>query len=147
MIRIVLIFFVLLWAVNLTAQKINPDTLSIEQAYQYRDDAIKMRNAGKTLTLCGTGVLVTGITAGVIMMNTPVPGQEPDDPYIDSSNLMKGIFIIGLSSLVGIASNAVGIPLWVVGGKRMAGAEIAIKQFGYRTTYSMPVGLGITIRF
>lgn len=145
--KTVLIFFLSFGAITSMAQKIYLDTLSVEQVYLYRDNAIKMRNTGKVLTIGGTSVFATGIVAGVILINTPVPKKEPDDPHIDSSNLIRGFLIIGFGSLVGITCNAVGIPLWAVGGKRMAGAELAIKQFDYRTTSPMSMGLGITIRF
>jgi len=79
--RTILIFLVCFMSSNIFAQKANLGTLSIDQLSQYKDKAITMRNTGRTLTLSGVGVMVTGFVTGVIMLNTAKPHGPPEDPH------------------------------------------------------------------
>jgi hypothetical protein len=128
---------------SLMAQKINLDTLSVDQLNLYKAKAVTMRNTGRVLTISGAGVFATGFVAGIIMMNTPGNGP-PEDPH---GNLLGGFFVICLGGLVGVVSSAIGIPLWAAGGSRKAKAELTLQKFNIAPKNSMAAGLGITLRF
>jgi len=113
------------------AQKVNPDTLTMDQLNLYKHKAVTMRNAGMILTLAGTSISATAA-------------------YIDHSI----IYFSGKHSLAprfaiwtGLVSVAVGVPLWAVGGNRKAKAELTLQKFNIAPQGSMAAGLGITIRF
>ena len=132
-----MLFFVFGIAFNLTAQKrINLDTLTVDQLNRYKDKAIAMRNTGRALTLSGVGVFATGFVIGIIMMNTPAP----DNSHDDMNGLLGGFYVICLGGLVGI-------PLWTVGSRRKAKAELTLQKFNMAQGNSMAVGLGIKIKF
>lgn len=88
--------------------------------------AIKLKNAGRIVTLCGIGVAITGSIIA----------------YGDSS-----IGVLVVSCGLGIATTLVGVPLWAVGISRMAKAELSLKRYNLAPEGSMALGLGITIRF
>ena len=132
-----MLFFVFGIAFNLTAQKrINLDTLTVDQLNRYKDKAIAMRNTGRALTLSGVGVFATGFVIGIIMMNTPTP----ENSHNDMNGLLSGFYVICLGGLVGI-------PLWTVGSRRKAKAELTLQKFNMAQGNSMAVGLGIKIKF
>jgi hypothetical protein len=142
--KIIMLFFVFGIAFNLTAQKrINFDTLTVDQLNRYKDKAIAMRNTGRALTLSGVGVFATGFVIGIIMMNTPAP----DNSHNDMNGLLGGFYVICLGGLVGIPCTAVGIPLWTVGSRRKAKAELTLQKFNIASENSMVIGLGVTLRF
>jgi len=128
---------------ELIMRKVNPDTLNVYQLKIYMDKAVKMRNQGRILTLTGIGVMSTGFVTGVILMNTPNPDRDPEDPH----GSWAGAFVIGLTGLVGITDIIIGIPLWAVGGNRKTKAELSLQKFNIVPENSMALGLGITIRF
>jgi hypothetical protein len=128
---------------EMTMGKVNPDTLNIDQLNLYMHKAVKMRNTGRTLTLSGVGVFATGFVFGIIMMNTSDSGNSDED----MNNLLPGFYVMCIGGLVGVTCSAVGIPLWVVGGKRKTKAELMLEKFNIAPTNSMAAGLGITIRF
>jgi len=137
-----MIFLVSYMSGSIMAQKINLDTLNIDQLNMYKDKALAMRNTGRALTLTGVGVMATGIVIGAIMWNTPA-----NNPPEDQHGPLGAFYVICLGGLVGIPCSAVGIPLWAVGGNRKAKAELTLKKFNIVRENSMVVGLGITLRF
>jgi hypothetical protein len=122
------------------AQKVNLDTLNIDQLNLYKDKAVTMRNAGMILTFVGVGIVVTSTIVDHIP-NTPNP-DHPDDP----SHEGVSIFAIAIADMVGIATTIVGIPLWAVGGSKKAKAELTLQKFNIAPENSMAIGLRITIR-
>jgi hypothetical protein len=125
---------------SIIAQKVNPDTLTIDQLNTYKDNAVKMRNTGRVLTLTGGGVMVTSIIIGVIAIYAPEPSDCKCGPP-------PSLFYIGLVGVAGMATAIVGIPLWAVGGNRKAKAELTLQKFNILPENSMALGLGITLRF
>jgi hypothetical protein len=124
-------------------RSVNLDTLSIDQLNLYRHKVIKMRNTGRALTLTGAGVAATGFVIGIILMNTS-DSQNQDD---DMNNLLPGFYVMCIGGLAGITCSAVGIPLWVVGDKRKAKAELALQKFKIAPQNSMAFGAELRIRF
>ena len=114
--------------ISILAQKVNPDTLNLDELNLYKDKAVTMRNAGRIVTLVGLGVTVTGAAFAL-------SGDIYAAPYA---------VICGVA---GLATTIVGVPLWAIGGSRKAKAEIALQMFNIAPEGSMAVGLGITIRF
>jgi hypothetical protein len=141
--RIILIFFVCFISSSIMAQKVNLDTLNIDQLNLYKDKAVAMKNTGRALTLTGVGVFATGFVIGIVLMNTPGSGP-PEDPH---GPLLAGFYVICLGGLVGIPCTLVGIPLWAVGGSRKAKAELTLQKFNIAPENSIALGLGITLRF
>jgi len=138
------IFILLVWFVSgsVMAQKINPDTLNIDQLNLYKDKAVKMRNTGRALTLSGGSVMVTSIIVGVIALYASE--EEESDCKCGPP---PGLFYVGLAGTVGMAVTIAGIPLWAVGGSRMAKAELTLQKFKIMPENTVAFGLGITIRF
>jgi hypothetical protein len=134
------IFILLLCFISntITGQKVKPDTLTLEQLNLYRHNAIKLRNTGRTLTLSGTGILLTGIIAGSIIANNSNNGINEE---------LEGGMIAAYTGIIGIPLTLVGIPLWAVGNSRKLKAEFALKKFNSTSENPMAVGAGITIRF
>ena len=70
--------------------------------------------------------------------------------YIDKTSLWdwdaEGAFY-GIFALCGAASTIVGIPVWIIGGKRKSKVEITLEQYDNKTGNSMALGVGITLRF
>jgi hypothetical protein len=131
--KIVMLFFVFSFVLNLIAQKnINLDTLNINQLILNKEKAVKLRNTGMILTLAGGTV---NIVSGILFSGT-----------YDETNLETlgfGLSLMGVSGLVAV----IGIPLWITGGVRKSKAEIAIKKFDIKPENSLAVGLGLTLRF
>jgi len=138
--RVILILFVCFMSSSLMAQKVNPDTLNIDQLNTYKDKAVKMRNTGRALTISGGSVMVTSIIIGVIALYAPVSSDCHCGPP-------PGLFYVGLVGTVGMAVTIAGIPLWAVGGSRKTKAELTLQKFNIMAENSMALGLGITIRF
>jgi hypothetical protein len=113
------------------------DTLTIEQLNLYRDNALKLRNAGKVLTLGGIGAGVTGLLVGAI-----ITIKNPDTFLFPAG---FGAQAIGV--LVGIPCIVVGIPMWAVGDNRKTKAELTLQKYNFAPEGSMAYGLGVTIRF
>jgi len=111
------------------AQKINLDSLNIDQLNLYKDKAVTMRNAGMILTLGGVGLYAIASIGPYILGNSPW------------NNAIRPAWTVGFFSVV------VGIPLWAVGGSRNAKAELKLQKFNIVAENSMALGLGITIRF
>ena len=91
--RVILILLVCFMSCSAMAQKVYPDTLTLDQLNLYKHKAVTMRNAGIVLTSCGPVITVISYIAGVTL--------EAD------------IFLVFIGA--GIASTVVGIPLWAAG--------------------------------
>ena len=124
-------------------RKVNLETLNVDQLNIFMDKAVKMRNTGRALTLSGVGIMTTGFVTGVIMLNNPKPHGPPEDPH----GSWAGAIVIAFTGLVGITDIIIGVPVWVVGGRRKAKAEITLQKFEIKPDNSMALGLGITLRF
>lgn len=138
--RIILTLLVCSMSSTVIAQKLNPDTLNIDQLNTYRVKAVKMRNTGKVLTLSGGGVMVTSIIIGVIALYAPEESDCKCGPP-------PGLFYAGLVGTAGMVAAIAGIPLWAVGSNRKAKADLTLQKFNIKRENSMTLGLGITIRF
>ena len=103
--RIILIFLLCLVSSSIMAQKVNLDTLNIDQLNLYMHKAVAMRNAGIILTFSGFGIVVASYIVGNIIADIP-----SDDPYEPSKNEWKGLTVGLLSGMAGMATIAVGIP-------------------------------------
>jgi len=122
-------------------RKVNPDTLNADQLNLYLDKAVKMRNAGRALTITGLGVMATGLVTGIIFLN--IPGE----PGGDMDGLLPAFFFMSIGGLVGISCSAVGVPLWLTGNSRKTKAELTLQKFNIASQGSMAFGLGLTIKF
>jgi hypothetical protein len=129
--RIILIILLCLMPISILAQKVNPDTLNLDELNLYKEKAVTMRNTGRIVTLVGLGVTVTGAVFGIYALS--------GDIYAAG--------IAAICGVAGLATTIVGVPLWAVGGSRKAKAEVAVQKFNIAPEGSMAVGLGITIRF
>jgi hypothetical protein len=137
--RIILIFLLCLVSSSIMAQKVNLYTLDIDQPNRDMHKAVNMRKAGMIITLGGVGIGVTGSIIGAILMNK----DDPKNPYLG----LGGAVILMLGVTVGLATTVVGIPIWIIGGKRINKAALALKTFNIAPENSLALGLGITLRF
>ena len=140
--RIILILLVCFICNNIMAQKVNLDTLTINELNQYQHKAFKMRKSGIIVTLSGFGIIVASYVVGNHIANIP-----SDDPYQPNKNQWKGLTVGLLSGLTGMAAIVVGVPLYATGTSRYVKAEIALKKFDIKPENSMALGLGITLSF
>jgi hypothetical protein len=122
---------------SVMAQKVNLDTLTMDQLNLYKDKAVKMNTAGIILTAGGIGVVVTGLG---LLANYAL-----STPYEDWDDSVTNIY--GFLTLGGAASTIAGATLWAIGGNRKAKAELTLQKFNVLPENSMALGLGITIRF
>ena len=137
--KIILLVLVLVITVNLTAQKrINLDTLNIEELNVYKDKAVKLRNAGKIVTLTGLGTATAGLISSVIWSS--VFEGESGEGFITLVPAAIGVAAV-------IPSLLIGIPMWTTGGNRKSKAELALKKFDIVPENSMALGLGIRLSF
>ena len=123
---------------NITAQKINLDTLNFKQLNQYMVKAYKMRNAGMIVTFTGVGIAAAGWISSLVWIEN-FKGESGE------GFIALAPFFIGMA--VGIPTAIIGIPIWVIGGIKNAKAEIAIRKFDFKTNNSMALGVGVTLRF
>jgi hypothetical protein len=112
--RVILIILVCYFSSSIMAQKINLDTLDIDQLNLYQHKAVSMKNTGMILTLSGVGIVVAGYITGIVV--AAAPSDEPYHSWI-------AFPIIGITGMAGFITSAVGIPLWAIGGSRKANAE------------------------
>jgi len=119
--RAILILLVCLMPFSILAQKVNPDTLNLEQLNLYKHKAAVMRNTGIVLTSCGPVITVVSYVLGVTSE--------------------KNIFIVFTGA--GIAATVAGIPLWAAGGSRMNIGELLTLNFDELTLYK---GKAVTLR-
>ena len=137
-IRIILILLVCFISNTIMVQKVNLDTLNIDQLNQYKDKAVKISKAGAIITCCSAGVLATCIILGVASF-------QANGGWLVTDN--AGDVIIGVAKGSLISTAAIGIPLWIVGVSREVKAELILQKLKIAPENSMAVGLGITIRF
>lgn len=133
-----LIFLLCLVSNSIRAQKINLDTLDIDELNLYKDKAIKLRNAGMIITFTGVGIAAAGWISSLVWIEN-FKGESGE------GLIAIAPFFIGMA--VGIPTAIVGIPLWTIGGMRINKAVLVIKRFDTMPENSMALGLGITIRF
>lgn len=140
--RIILIFILCLVSGNIMAQKVNLDTLTVDELNLYKHKAVKMRNAGIIVTFSGLGIVATSYIVGNSIANIP-----SDDPYDPNKNELKGLAVGLLSGMAGIATIIVGIYLKATGENRYAKAELNLQKFNIMPENSVALGVGITFRF
>jgi hypothetical protein len=100
--RVTLMLFACLMSISIMAQKVNIDTLSIDQLNIYKN-AVNLRNAGVILTLTGPVSIVVGLfnIAG----------------FINYNRSAGNVFLV--SFIYGIPSTIVGPALWAIGSSGM----------------------------
>jgi hypothetical protein len=125
---------------SVIAQKVNLDTLTIDELNLYKDKAVKLRNTGRILTVSGIGVGVTGFLVAAVYA-----GAHEDDASMGIN--MSGVGILFISGLSGLTMTLVGASIWTTGGNRKAKAELTLQKFNIAPEGSMALGLGITIKF
>jgi hypothetical protein len=143
--RIILIILLCLVSNSIMAQKVNLDTLNIDQpnldkhkAVDMRK-AVAMRKAGMILTVGGVGIVAAGYITSAIWLGTN---------SLEGWDVFKTLIPFYLGALVGIPATVVGIPLWAIGNHRInAKAKLALKTFNIVPENSLALGLGITLRF
>ena len=125
------------------AQKINLDTLNIDQLNLYWHKAVKMKNTGTILTFSGVVMGVTGCIFKEKIVDALL--EYDDDPYRGFAEM--GVIFTSVG--VGIATAVVGFSLRASGNRRKTKAELAIYNYRYNRPQenSMALGVGITLRF
>ncbi len=123
---------------GLDGQKVNPDTLNLDQLNLYLDKAGKLRNAGIIMTFSGVGIIAAGYLTSVIMANS---GTSED------YRVLQSLIPLAIGAYVGIPISLIGIISWNTGAGRKKKAEIALQKFKLPLEKSMALGVGITIRF
>lgn len=127
---------------SMMAQKVNPDTLTYDGLNLYKEKAVKMKNAGMIMTACGVGIVFASYITGVLI------GENPsDDPTGTLSDYSLSLGVMFIGGAAGIATTAVGIPLWLTGESRKAKAELTLRKFNVAPVGSMAFGLGVKIGF
>jgi hypothetical protein len=133
--RVIFVLLLCFISNTITAQKINLDTLTIDELNLYMNQAVRTRNIGMGMTLGGIGVAAGGIM-GAYAYTLSTGGDEAG-----------AIVFGGLSGVVGLVSIAVGVPLWAKGAKKKAESDLKLQTFNIVPENSMAVGLGIAIKF
>jgi len=132
---VILILLVCFISTITTAQKINIDTLNIDQLNNYKNKAVKLRNAGKILTIGSAGIFTLGAIVSYNMDKNGTGGE------------FGSAYPLILGTIVGTGAFIVGVPLWTVGRSRMTQAELTLKRFDIAWENQMAVGIGISIKF
>jgi hypothetical protein len=126
------------------AQKINLDTLDLDQLNLYKHKAVAMRKAGRILITSGFGIFIASNIVGYTLVHRS--SDDPsDEPF--GRGFTAGAYILIIGNGVALASTVVGIPLLIIGGKRINKIAIALKTFNIVPENSLALGLGITLRF
>ena len=120
------------------SQKINLDTLNIDQLNVYKDNAVKLRKAGRIVTFTGLGIAAAGCFTSAIW--TENFKGESGEGFITLVPLA-----IGLAVSIPVAF--VGFALSGVGADRKAKAELGLKKFDIIQKNSLALGVGITLKF
>ena len=131
---IIISFLALGFALNLTAQKIDINTLNLDQLNLYKARAVKLRNTGLALSLTGAAAL--GI--GVVIFE-----------YADKNSIYSesNITVLGVTSFIFFTCELIGIPLWITGGARKYKANVGLMRYDIKKDNTMALGLGVTLRF
>jgi hypothetical protein len=136
--KVILLFLVFASLTNIMAQnKINLDTLDINQLNLYLNKANNIGRAGLILTI--SGAVISATTLRLLMNYAGKHG------FWESDQTEPNTYAI--LNLIGDAAMIVGIPLWVTGKVRKNKAHIALKKFEINPGGSMAFGLGLTLRF
>ena len=85
--------------------------LSMDQMKYSLDKAVKLRSAGITLTISGSSAMLLGFIMANNSMKNAIDGKVAEE---DAFNYAVSIVLV----YAGFASDAAGMPLWVIGGKR-----------------------------
>ena len=123
---------------SIMSQKINLDTLNIDELNLYKDKAAKLRNAGKIVIISGGGIAIAGLLSSVIW--TENFKGESGEGFITLVPLAIGI-------AVSIPVAVVGFTLSAAGASREARAEFGLKKFDIIQKKSMALEVGVTLRF
>jgi uncharacterized membrane protein len=83
--RILILFFVFGFVVDLMAQKVNLDTLDIDQLNLYHYKAVNMRKTGIILAFSSIGIVAASYIVGNKIADVP-----SDDEYDPNKNELKG---------------------------------------------------------
>ena len=118
---------------NAIGQKINLDTLNVEQLKIYKTKSYRMQSAGIILTTTGAAITVYSL---MFLLRS-----ESLDQSIGWSGTFGKIF------MGGCALTGAGVPLWMVGSKRQVKAEIALRKMNVVSVNSGAIGVGLTVRF
>ena len=135
--RVILILLLCLIPISILAQKVNPDTLNLDQLNLYMHEAVKMNNTGVIITCGGLAMAA----AGMLFAKENGYGNLS---YLDEND---AITLAVISGVVGIASILIGVPLWAVGGSRKAKAELSLQKYNLIPEGSIAIGIGIAISF
>lgn len=136
--RVILILLLCIVSSSIIAQKVNLDTLTVDELNLYTHKAVKLRNAGMILTFSGVSIVAAGYITSVIWSNTT---------SLEGWDVFMTLIPFAIGGVIGIPTAIIGIPLWLIGGSKNAKAEIALKKFNIVPENSMALGLGITFRF
>ena len=123
--------------ISILAQKVNPDTLNLDQLNLYMHEAVKTNNTGVIITCGGLAMAA----AGMLFAKENGYGNLS---YLDEND---AITLAVISGVVGIASILIGVPLWAVGGSRKAKAELSLQKYNLIPEGSIAIGIGIAISF
>jgi hypothetical protein len=133
--RVILMLLVCLMPICMLAQKVNLDTLNIDQHNLYKDKAVTLRNAGMIVTLGGIGVSVAGMIIGETI------GED-----VGRNIGEYGVPIITISSFIlGMSAEAVGVSLWAIGGSRKTKAEFYDDMNLYKAVKMRNTGMIVTL--
>lgn len=132
--RIIVVVIAMLISLEILAQK-PVDPMNIDQLKAYKQDAVKLKNAGMCATLFGLGFFVAGGTATLAMA---LGGRA--NYGMEVIPLIVGAGILAPCALVGV-------PLWVTGASRKNKAEIAVQKFNYAPYNTQSMAVKVTIRF
>jgi NH3-dependent NAD+ synthetase len=136
--KVILLFFIFGSMFNIMAQnKINLDTLNIEQLNLYLKKANNMSSTGLILTI--TGGIISATTLRLFTNYVGEHGFDEDNQTEPNTYAILNLF--------GDAAMIVGIPLWVTGRVRKKKAQLTLQKFKIEPENSMAVGLGITLKF
>jgi len=121
LISVILIFLLCLVSSSIMAQKVNLDSLDIDQLNVYKNKAVKMRNTGIYETCIGAAIVATGfIITGIKKKNV----TDPNDNMEEIADAIPAV----LGSLVGLPVTLAGLTLSSIGANRKIKAEIALKS-------------------
>lgn len=132
--KLIISFLALGFVLNLSAQRIDINTLNLDQLNLYKARAVKLRNTGMAISL--TGAVALGVGVAIF-------------EYADNNSIYSesNITVLGVTSLIFFTSELIGIPLWITGGVRKYKANIGLKRFDTKKDNTMAFGVGVTLRF
>ncbi|HOB85374.1 MAG TPA: hypothetical protein PK521_12400 [Bacteroidales bacterium] len=97
----------------------------------------------RILTFTGIGIFAAGGITSIIMA-----ADQPADPVEDPWDGLIDLVPVAIGGLTGIACIVVGLPLKVIGERRInANAKLSLKMFDIAPKNTLAPGVAITIRF